>query len=114
MTVGALHPLFGVDVHHMDRLAGLQAGRHELAFDAGLAGIGAGEAEVALLRVAVMIAALAPFLGILGVDDMRGIGAIGRHVYAGVEQIAAAVALEAAADVPAVALILGRAGGLVL
>src|SRR3546814_10960005 len=85
MPVGALHPLFGVDVHHMDRLAGIEAGRHELDFDAGLAGIGAGEAEVALLRVAVMSAALEPFPGNLGVDDMRGIGTRGRHVSGGVD-----------------------------
>src|SRR3546814_9625997 len=39
---------------------------------------------------------------------MRGIGAIGRHVSAGVEQIAAAVALEDAAEVPAVAVIVGE------
>src|SRR3546814_3133871 len=55
-----------------------------------------------------MIAALAPVRGILGVDDMRGIGAIGRYVSAGVEQIAAAVALEDAAEAPAVAVIVGE------
>src|SRR3546814_5874353 len=28
VAVGALHPLFGVDVHHMDRLAGIRSEEH--------------------------------------------------------------------------------------
>ena len=111
VAVGALHSLFGVDVHHMDRLAGVEPRRHELA----LAAVGrrGRQAELALLRIGVMAATLAPFFGVLGIDDVGAVGAIGRHIALGIEQIAAPVALEDAAEVPAMAVIVGELGVLV-
>ena len=66
--------------------------------------------KVALCGVSVMVAALAPFFRIPRIDDMRPVGAIGRHIAIGVEQVALAVALEDAAEVPAVAVIVGELG----
>src|SRR3546814_11533929 len=54
-----------------------------------------------------------PFFGIFGIDDMRLVGTIGRHIAPGIEQIAVAVALEHAAEIPAVAVIVGELGVLV-
>ena len=47
MAVGALQALFGMDVHHVYGLAGVDAGRNELAF-----------------------ARLAPFFGVVGGNDL--------------------------------------------
>src|SRR3546814_20991110 len=85
----------------MNRLAGIEARRHELALDAGSLGIGARQAELALLGIGIAGAALAPFLRIVRIDDIGGIGAIGRHIAVGGQQVPAAVALEDAAEVPA-------------
>ena len=77
MAVGALQAALGMDVHHVDGAAGIDAGGHEQAL--------AGAAEG---------------VGIAGRDD----------VAVGVEQIALAVAAEDAAEVPAMAVIVGELG----
>ena len=77
MTIGALHALLGVDVHQVDRLARVDAWRNERT-----------------------LALLAPFLGIVGADDLA----------VGIEQVALAVALEHPAEVPAVAVVVGELG----
>src|SRR3546814_13822534 len=92
----------------MNRLAGIEARRHELALDAGSLGIGARQAELALLGIGIAGAALAPFLRIVRIDDIGGIGAIGRHIAVRGQQVPAAVALEDAAEVPAMAGIVGE------
>ena len=58
MAIGALHPLFGVNVHQMDRLAGIDPDGDELA-----------------------LALAAEFLGIVGPDDLAlGIEQIARAI----------------------------------
>ena len=85
MAVGALQTLFGMDVHHMH----------------GATGVGAGFDELGL-------ALPPPAFGIVGRDDISGVGAIGRHIAFGVEQIALAVALQHRAEIPAMAMIIGE------
>jgi len=53
-------------------------------------------------------AALAPFFGIGGINDVGTVGAVSCHIAVGGQQIAAPVALEDAAEVPAVAVIVGE------
>ena len=85
VAIDALHAELGMDVHHVHRLAGIGADGHELA-----------------------LACLAEFLRIVGRDHVGGIGAPGRHIAFRIEQIALAVALQDRAEVPAMAVIVGK------
>ena len=85
VAIGALQPFFRVNIHHMDRFSGIGAGLYELAFSG-----------------------LAEFLGIVGVNDMRGFGAVGRLLALCIEQIAFTVTLEDRAEIPAVSVIVGE------
>ena len=67
----------------------------------GATGVGAGFDELGL-------ALPPPAFGIVGRDDIGGVGAIGRHIAFGVEQIALAVALQHRAEIPAMAMIIGE------
>ena len=90
MAIGALETLFGMDIHHMDGFAWIGADRNELR-----------------------LTLAAKFLGIVVGDDMGGVGPIGRHIATGIEQIALTVALENAAEIPTVAVIVGELGVLI-
>ncbi len=85
VTIGALHALFGVNVHQVDRFAGVGAGRDELPLPAA-----------------------PPLLRVVRVDDVPGVAAHRCHVAPGVEQVPRAVALEHPAEVPAVSVVVGE------
>ena len=87
MAVGALHADFGVNAHHMNGFAGIDARFNKLAF-----------------------VTLAEFLRIITGDDIFGVRAVGGLIALGIEQIAIAVAFQDRPEIPAVAVIVSELG----